>query len=199
MTHRISTRSCWLVSCLYHYVQPLRPTPDSRYEHPRRNSSHHPLHIRSPGGLESAHRAAAAGAALAHAHPRLHAEDHAGESLHQLAAGPFRQLPRTPGIPRDDARILGRRRSDCRHDGDQSLRLLHRGKRRALAVRLRRVAETRAHALSGNRTGGRAPRRVAGHGATRANSIQYFPGRAEPAPATRHCLYRAHGSRHPEL
>ncbi len=76
--------------------------------HSRRAQSRHPLPVRPACCPEPADRAAAAGAAFAHARPVVLDEGHAREALHQLAAGPAVELPRAPGLPRQDRRAAHR-------------------------------------------------------------------------------------------
>ena len=125
-----------------------------------------------------ARRPAAPGAALAHADRGVHAGRHArrgrvrlrGDPLRQLAAGPVRQLDGPAGVPRagQGARRHGRPR---RRPGlDQPLRLLRRGVRRALPVRLRARAGRRSRpvpAPGGRRTAATPRARWSRRGATR--------------------------------
>ena len=52
------------------------------------------------------------------------------DALHQLAAGPAVELPRAPGLPRQDHRVPGRGRPGRRDVGLQPVRLLPRAERR---------------------------------------------------------------------
>ena len=61
-----------------------------------------------------------------------------GRPLHQLAAGPVRQLPGPGGLPEQGRRARHHGRPGRRHGGDQPVRLLRRGLRRALPVRATR-------------------------------------------------------------
>ena len=60
-------------------------------------------------------------------------------ALHQLAAGPVRQLRRALRLPRADARAELHGRPGGRHDGHQSVRFLHRAVRGELSVPLHRA------------------------------------------------------------
>ena len=62
----------------------------------------------------------------------------AGRALHQLAAGPVRQLPGAAGLPREDDRVQGHGRPGGRDGGLQPVRLLPRARGRELPLRLRR-------------------------------------------------------------
>ena len=68
-------------------------------------------------------------------------------ALHQLAAGPLRQLSRAARVPRPDATAADRRRPDRRAVGLQSVRLLSRTVGRNVSVRLRALAEPGARAV----------------------------------------------------
>ena len=71
----------------------------------------------------------------------------AEEPLPQLAAGPVRQLAGPAGLPREDRQARDHRRPGRRPDGDQPVRLLRRGVRRAVPVRLRADAGGRPRAV----------------------------------------------------
>ena len=116
----------------------------------------HVTHYRYDRRVEpvAAGRAAAPGAALPHADPELLAARRAGRPLHQLAAGPVRQLPGAAGVPREDHRVQGHGRPGRRDVGLQPVRLLPR----ARAPRTSRSsyddgAEARTGALPGDRAG----------------------------------------------
>ena len=72
----------------------------AHHGHAGRPAPPHLLPLRSPGRPAAADRAAATGAALPHQGAELRAQGRAQEALHQLAAGPVRQLPGAAGLPR---------------------------------------------------------------------------------------------------
>ena len=94
---------------------------------------------------------AAAGAALPHADPQLFAEHRAEAAFPQLAAGPVRQLLRARGAAGEDRPLRRHGRPRRRHGGDQSVRLLRRGERQGLAVRLRARRSRRSSARTWSR------------------------------------------------
>ena len=96
---------------------------------------------------------AAAGAALPHPGDLALAEGHARRALRQPAAGPLRQLAGALRLPRAGARAEDRGRPRRRHDGLQPVRLLRRGERRRLAVRLSRGSPGRSRHLPHARAG----------------------------------------------
>ena len=94
--------------------------------------------------------------------------------LREPPAGPLRQLAVALRLPRAGHRAEDRGRPRRRHDGLQPLRLLRRGRGRALAVRLPRGPARRPRHLPAARAGRPAPRR-------RSST----PSRASaPAPST---------------
>ena len=66
---------------------------------PRRAQPRDPLPVRPADQPRAAGDPPAPGAALAHPLPELLDARRAGHALHQLAAGPAVQLPRSPGLP----------------------------------------------------------------------------------------------------
>ena len=71
----------------------------AHHGHAGRPAPPHLLPLRPSGRPAAADRAAATGAALPHQGAELLAQGRAQEALHQLAAGPVRQLPGPAGLP----------------------------------------------------------------------------------------------------
>ena len=113
-------------------AQPARINGPSRRAHPP-----HAIHLRPADGPGLADRAPPPGAAQPHADPLLLAQHHARGPLHQLAAGPVRQLPGAAGLPGKDARIQGGGRSGRGHGHDQPVRLFRGRVCGRLAVQIR--------------------------------------------------------------
>ena len=155
--------------------------------------------LRPARGAGSAGRAPASGAAFPHRDPVLLAQGRAQAALHQLAAGPAGQSSRPPGLPGEDRPLRGRGRPGRRHDGDQSVRLLPRARRRAVAVRLRSLARRRDRAVPQGRAGRAAAVGVARQGRSHQAAHRRFPRRPECAPAEGHRLHRADGAGRAEL
>ena len=177
------------------------PTREAgRREHPRRPRAPHHLPVRPAGRDRAARRAAAARAAQPHADPVLLAARRARRPLPQLAAGPVRQLPGPARVPGAGRRADDHGRPGRRHDGHQPVRLLRRGVRRALPVRLRRRARARPRALPRAR---RPPDRCSTRGSAERDAARQdgaadrrLPGRAQPARLQqRHRLHDPHGAR----
>ena len=103
----------------------------------------------------------APGAALPDADPRLFVQRRAGQAFPELAAGPLRQLARAAGVHRAGRPPRHRRRPHRRHDGDQSVRFLRRGLRRAFSVHLCAGAGEGADSVPRDRAARAAPRRLA--------------------------------------
>ena len=155
--------------------------------------------LRPARGARTAGRAPASRAAFPHRDPVLRAQGRAQAALHQLAAGSAGQSSRAPGLPREDRPLRGRGRPGRRHDGDQSVRLLPRARRRAVAVRLRSLARRRDRAVPQGRAAGPAARGVAGQGRSQQAAHRRFHRRPECAPAEGHRLHRAPGAGRAEL
>ena len=97
--------------------------------------------------LHPARHPAASGAALPDPDPVVQPAGRTGRALHQLAAGPVRQLHGTAGVPRTHARARHHRRPRRRHDRRQPVRFLRRGVRRDVPVRVRAAAARRPRAV----------------------------------------------------
>jgi hypothetical protein len=98
-----------------------------------------PLPLRPARDAVAAGHPAAPGAAFSRTRVISHsAEGRAGQAFREPPAGPLRQLAGALRLPRAGARVPDRGRPRRRHDGLQPVRLLRRGQRRALAVRLPR-------------------------------------------------------------
>ena len=164
----------------------------------------HQLHVRPAGRGAPARRPAAPGAALAHPDRGLLAAGRAGRPLRQLAAGRVRQLPGPAGVPRPGPQPDHHRRADRRPEGDQPVRLLHRGLRRAR----RRSTTPRRWPRTSSRTCGRSTRtaRAPGPASSPQDWVQELlrrprhphhrlPGRAQPRRQRRRRLQRADGTR----
>ena len=123
------------------------------------------------------------------------------EPLPELAAGPVRQLGGPDRLPREGQAARDHRRAGRGPDGDQPARLLHRGVRRAVPVRLRAGARGRPGAVppAGRRQRGRA--RVEGRApaaARRRRADRPLPLGAQRRRAPRRRLRRADGAGRPD-
>ena len=132
------------------------------YDDFRQPASRDGLQIRSADQPWTADHQAAPGAALPDAGRGLLAGDHPQEPLPELAAGPVRQLAGPAGVPREGLHPRDHGRPGGRPDGHQPVRLLHRGLRRAVPVRLRAEPRRRPGAVPPpgrrqHRHGGLAP------------------------------------------
>ncbi len=153
------------------------------------------LPLRPPPAARTAGRAPAPGPALPHAHPLLRAADHARPAFHQLAAGSLRQLPRPRRGAGRDPRAQRHRRPRRRHGALQPLRLLHRGGRRQLALRLPRHARTRARPLSRAAPARAHLRRLRRRARRAGQADRRLRLRPQPQAQRRHRLPHAHGAR----
>src|SRR4029077_15077098 len=111
-----------------------------------------------------------------HSRTELFAQGDAGAAFRELAAGPERKLARALRISGKDLRIRGHRRSDRRHGGDQSVRLLRRAVRGDFPVRLSRGVRRGACAVSRCRAGGSSAVGVSRFDPTRSDEYRRFPG-----------------------
>ncbi len=157
----------------------------------------------------AARRAAAPGAALTHADRGLFAARRAGRTLRQLAAGRGGQLPGPPGVSQPDAPADHHGRTHRRPQGDQPVRLLHRGLGRDLAGRraeLSQGAGRRPQAIpaAGRRRGRRvgSGRPGTGLGAQLLGAAGHphhrLPGQPQPRGQRRRRLQPADGTRCPD-
>ena len=138
----LSERGCRTPDCAPQQVVKgstvQRESGACQHAHPSRHLPSDPLQIRPPGLARAPDHPAEAGAAQPHAGHLAFAQGHAGRPFRQPPAGPLRQLAGALRLPRTGQRAEDRGRPRRRHDGLQSVRLLRRGKRRNLAVRLSR-------------------------------------------------------------
>ena len=151
-----------------------------------------------------ARRPVAPGAALTNPDRGLLAAGRARRPLHQLAAGRVRQLPGPAGVPEPDPQPEHHGRADRRPEGDQPVRLLHRGLRRDRSVRLsrRRCRRTSSPTCGRSTRTARAPgpgtssrRGCANFSVAAGHPHHRFPGRAQPRGQRRRRLQRADGAR----
>ena len=170
-----------------------------RHEHTRRAASSNDLHVRPARGAGAAGRAPASRPAFPHRDPVLRAQGRAQAALHQLAAGSAGQSSGAAGLPREDRSLRGRGRPGRRHDGDQSVRLLPRARRRAVAVRLRSLARRRDRAVPQGRAAGPLVVGMARQGRSQQAAHRRFHRRPERTPAEGHRLHRAPGAGRAEL
>ena len=110
-------------------------------------------------------------------------------TLHQLAAGPARQLPRAARVPRPDATVADRRRSDRRAVGLQSVRLLSRTVGRNVSVRVRALAEAGARAVPRAAPGRSEAPRLSRRDRSAPGPHHRFPRRSQPPAGTGHHLH----------
>ena len=115
-----------------------------------RAAIHHLTHYKydRPVSLSPADHSPEARAAQPHPRHLAFAEGDAGRAFREPPAGPLRQLAGALRLSRAGQRTEDRGRRRRRHDGLQSVRLFRRGKRRDLAVRIRRGPAARPRHLS---------------------------------------------------
>ena len=146
---------------------------------PSRPPSRHRIPLRSRGDPFPPRHPPAALRPFADAGAGVFAEHRAGEPLHQLAAGPLRQLGGAVGVPGEDPQVPGGGRSGGGPDGDQSLRLLPREGRRGVSLPVSGGSEARAGTLSEGPRERAAADGVAGDDPARDEADGGLPGRCE--------------------
>lgn len=165
------------------------------YVHPRRTPPRHPLRLRPADRPGSADRAIAPGAALPQPRGLVFAESGARQPLHQLAAGPVRQLPGAAGVPRKDHRIQGHGGPGGGDVGLQPVRLLPGAARRELPLPLQRIPGAGTRSLSGHRSGHAAAAELSRQDRPHRAPHHRLPGRHQPAGGQRHPVPHPPGAR----
>ena len=168
----------------------LRP----RHADPRRADSSNRLPLRPARRARTPDRPPPPRATHADAHHELLAARRPAGALRQLAPGPAGKLSGAAGLSGQGRAVRGRGRPDGRADRHQPVRLLHRGQRGALPLRLRVVSGHGARPVSTRRSARGGAAGLARHRRPVAGEDDGLPGRAERAARAGDRVRRSHWS-----